>query len=165
MALTVEDGSVVTGADSYISLTDADTYFTDRGSPTAWTSLADAAKESALRYATAWLDNNFVWRGGIVDQDQVLSWPRYSVEDDEGRYIDSDIVPQVIKDAVCEAALDHQNQALNQARTQAVKREKLDVMDTTYQDGSISERIHDYIKLILSKITEGTGFQPVLVRG
>ena len=54
MALIVEDGSGLSGANSYASTAQADTYASDRGL-TAWTG-DTATKEAALIRATDYLE-------------------------------------------------------------------------------------------------------------
>lgn len=103
MALTIEDGTNVSGADSYLSVVDADTYHADRGNST-WTG-TDTAKEVALRRATVVLDS-YNWMGLRTNgRSQPLQWPRVSVWDKEGLAILSNEIPQEIKDAVAEVAL------------------------------------------------------------
>ena len=98
MSLIVEDGSIVTGAESYISVADASTYHTARGNA-AWAALAsDAVREQCLRKATDYMEQVYRsrWQGCRVGETQALSWPRYDVEV-EGYAVDSDIVPTEVK--------------------------------------------------------------------
>jgi len=143
MALTVEDGTGLAAAESYISEADADTYFGERGSPTAWTGLASAAKESALRYATEWLDGQFDWVGTVVNfsTPQALGWPRNNASDHEARTLASTSVPARVEDATCEVALAHAGTALNatQARGGQVVREKVGSIEVEYQPGAPAE--------------------------
>ena len=138
MALVVEDGTGKSNADSYISVTDADTYFTNHGSPTAWTGLSTAEKESQLRYATVTLDGNWEWWGSITVTTQALGWPRSGAEDGEGRSIDTDEIPARVKDAQCELALMGTSNALNSSydRGNDVRREKVGPIETEYFDGA-----------------------------
>ena len=72
MALIVEDGSIVTGAESYISVADASTYHSNRGN-TAWASLStDAIREQCLRKATDFMRQAYRsrWQGYRVNEDQ-----------------------------------------------------------------------------------------------
>jgi hypothetical protein len=117
MSLVVETGSGSATAESYISLANADLYFAAHGSPAEWTGLTDAAKESALRYAAAWMDEHYRWLGVISypSTPQKLDWPRAGVVDNEGRVIASDSIPQAIKDLQCEAALRHIKFAVNKS--------------------------------------------------
>lgn len=115
MALIVEDGTGLATAESFISVTDADSYFTAHGSPSAWSDLTTAQKESALRYATLWVDRRYAWPGEIryPETPQALSFPlETGAEDMQGRELAA--VPQAVKDATCEAALAHVAGALNE---------------------------------------------------
>ena len=72
MAIVVENGSVVSGANSYISLADFKLYAAARGI----TLPADATVEAYLVKSTDYLESNrnrFV--GTLTDRDQALSWP------------------------------------------------------------------------------------------
>lgn len=106
MALTVEDGTGLASADSYLSVADADTYHTDHGDNSSWSGAATAAKEEALRLGTQYLDAMYGqrWLGTRTNESQALDWPRADVEDYDRFSIASNVVPQAIKDAVAEAA-------------------------------------------------------------
>ncbi len=151
MALVVEDGTVVAGADSYISVADADTYFTNLGN-SAWTG-ADSVKEAALRKATNYVDMTYNWVGSITDNDQPLSWPRYSAYDKEGRLL-TDTIPQKLKDAVCELAVASLSNDLTQitlASQANVKRKKVDKLEVEYQDsGNATYNRYDIADRLLS---------------
>lgn len=108
---TVEDGSVVASSNSYVTLDNADTYFANYGNPTAWSGATDAAKQTALRIATQFVELNYVgrWKGYKSKSDQALSWPRTYVYDNDDYLVDSTSIPQKIQDAVCVMALEHIN--------------------------------------------------------
>lgn len=103
MALTVEDGTGVLGADSYASVESADAYHLARGN-TAWTGTT-SDKEIALRRATAAIDqlHGANWIGQRIDIDQSLDWPRTLAYDARGYLIDG--LPTELVKATCEAAL------------------------------------------------------------
>lgn len=63
MTLVVEDGSIVSGAESYASVAQADAYFAARGI-TIWSPLLDAEKEQALRRATDYMVQTYRQRVG-----------------------------------------------------------------------------------------------------
>jgi len=160
MSLIVEDGTVVAGAESYLSVADANTYWTNHGSPSAWTAASTAAKESALRYATQWVDERFWWGGVIHSTAQVLDWPRQSCYDDEGRLIDDASIPWQVKQAVAEMAKAHIDAALNASLTRggAVQSERVDVIEVTYMDWASPETDFPYVKRLLQPLTvTGTG--------
>lgn len=107
MALTVEDGTGLAGAESYVSVAEADTYHTDRGN-SAWTDIAaTATKEAYLRDAVAFLDGVYEsrFRGRRKERLQALAWPRVGFIDSDGFRWDSDEVPVPIKRAQMELAL------------------------------------------------------------
>lgn len=141
MALTVETGAIIANADSYISVSDADAYFTKHGSPSDWTGLSAANKESALRYAAISLDEMFDWTGEIVNTTQALSWPRDGATDNDERYYDFDTIPTIIKNAQCELALYHASNSLNASydRGGQITSEQVGPIKTEYQDGAPAE--------------------------
>lgn len=109
MALEIEDGTGKSNAESYLSETDADTYHTNHGDSSDWSGATTAEKEEALRMGTQYLDLVYMtrWKGQRANDDQALAWPRYYVYDQDDIAIDSDEIPQKLKDACAEAALRH----------------------------------------------------------
>ena len=107
MALVVETGAGLANANSYVSVADADTYHATYTGSTDWSGAANATKERALISATQYLDieHEGRWRGVKGSSTQSLSWPRANAVDYDGYTVDSDIVPQKLKDACCELAL------------------------------------------------------------
>lgn len=75
--MIVEDGTGVTGANSYGAVLDADAYFDDRGNG-AWDALSNLAKEQSLVKATDYIEQRFGGRfiGEMTESDQALAWPR-----------------------------------------------------------------------------------------
>lgn len=141
MSLTVETGTGSALSDALISIVDADAYHTARGN-TAWTG-ADADKEAAIRRATAFLSNSFIWAGLRTNgRSQALAWPRGGVVDQEGNGIESDEIPVEIKDACAEIALRElvTPGAMNPDFTasEMVKREKVGPLETEYALASVS---------------------------
>lgn len=155
MALTVETGSGSSTADAYISQADADAYFAERGSPSAWSALSSDGKDAAIRYATTTLDGLYAWTGTIVLTTQALGWPRSGATDREGRTLASNDVPARVEDAVCELALLHAGTALNAsyARGGAIRRERVGPLDTEYSAGASIEPLLP----ILDRIIFGIG--------
>lgn len=106
MALTVEDGTNVAGADSYIDTAFVDTYAADRG-VTGWAKLAGAAKEQAIRIAQEFMFVEYSerWKGDRANADQALDWPRTDVCDRSYNEIASDSIPVDVQNAQAEYAL------------------------------------------------------------
>ena len=158
MALEVEDGSIVTGAESYISVADASNYHTVRGN-TAWAALTtDALREAALRRATDYMRQAYRsrWQGYKVNEDQALDWPRYDVEV-EGYAIDSDIVPTEIKNACAELALKASSAELNPDLTQGVLSETVGSISVTYDKASPQFTRYRAIDSLLSPYLKAGG--------
>lgn len=128
--MTVEDGTGLSTAQSYVSVADADTYHTAHGN-TTWTGV-DALKEAALVRATQALDARYSWQGFRLVETQALDWPRYDAYDVDGYYLSG--VPQGIKDALCELALLElvTPGELTESVEVSVKREKVGVLETEY---------------------------------
>lgn len=101
----VEDGSVVTGANSLVSVADADQINLDLENDADWIAASNGDKERALRLATRFLNINYIWGGYKVDGDQTTQWPRDTVYDEDGNLIDNDIVHQLVKEACAYLAL------------------------------------------------------------
>lgn len=101
MALTVEDGTIVSGANSYVSDSDYTTYAAARG----YTIGSDAsAREIELIKAMDYLESyRDEFKGLKVSGSQPLQWPRYSVWLDTYQ-LDSNFIPQELKNAQMEAA-------------------------------------------------------------
>lgn len=106
MALVVEDGSVVTSANTYVSVATLDTYHEDRNN-TDWAAASDEAKQSAVLDAARYLDFGYRWLGTRRSSTQPMAWPRYmQYLDADLRLVPSDEVPLRVQDAQCELALE-----------------------------------------------------------
>ena len=97
--------------ETYVDCDEMSTYAADRPDSTAWTGASSADKEAALKYASKLVDSlPFVGKKYETDiSSQPLQWPRlikvrggWTVERDAD---DNVVVPQAIKDAVCEEIL------------------------------------------------------------
>lgn len=105
MALTVEDGTGLVGADAYISVANADTYFLASANAT-WAAATTPAKEVAIVKATRYIEKRFgtKWKGLIASSEQALGWPRRYVYDELGTEL-VDQVPVQIARACAEYAV------------------------------------------------------------
>lgn len=103
MAITLikEDGSIVTNANTYVTLAEADTFFEGEIETTEWDAASDATKNIALVNAQRTLQNQYRWKGSpAVPDTQPLRWPRANISVDYSRLSSSEI-PQAIQDAQC----------------------------------------------------------------
>lgn len=153
MALLVEDGTIVEGANSYVDETFADEYHTDRLNQ-AWLDATSPAKSAALIRATQFIDNKYfeMWKGRLRSPYQPLNWPRNSVTRDnhpvvsghsafydytcDNRFgfgiLPNNQIPAQLKYAVCEAALRALSGSLAPDTVQGIKKEVTDVLETEY---------------------------------
>lgn len=113
MALTIEDGSLVAGADSYVSVADARTYAVKMGATfPPDDDDGNAAAEILLREAMSFLESlRSSYQGTKVSRDQDLQFPRVGVEID-GFEVDSDSIPKELIQAQIELAIIAQDQDL-----------------------------------------------------
>ena len=145
MALIIEDGTGVSGADAYASVTACSAWAVDYFGHSLTGSTAD--KEAAIRRAVAYMDG-LKWKGKrTYGRSQSLAWPREGVTDCEGLDIADDEIPdEVIFAQHVLARAEFQSPGVlspSGALAQVVKREKVDVIeqeyDTSRLQGSIEE--------------------------
>lgn len=91
MTIVVEDGSIVTGANSYVSVADLQAYANARG-------IIIATDESALLLkAMDYLESfDGRFKGSRVSRDQPMSWPREGATIEGWEWTKSEIPRQVI---------------------------------------------------------------------
>ena len=97
MAFVVEDGTGLSGANSYASVTEALTYFNDVQN-TTWTSASTSAQQAALVQASRYIDLRWgiKFPGQQLSPDQGLEFPR------TGTHGLDNSIPQLLKRAVYE---------------------------------------------------------------
>jgi hypothetical protein len=105
MALVVEDGTGIATANSYVTVAEADTYFTDR-SEESWAATTES-KEAALIKATDYVETRWIekYRGRVEfpDTPQALGFPRLDLYTKQGTLISG--IPTNLKKAIFEYAL------------------------------------------------------------
>lgn len=133
MALIIEDGTIVAGAQSVVTATEMLTYANLRGLTVP---SLEADREKLLILAMDYLksiENRM--KGTRTDDDQELPEPRLNVVL-FGDFVDQNTIPEQYKNAQIEAAIAANTQSLllNES-SQNVKKEKLDVLEIEYVDG------------------------------
>lgn len=137
--MTVEDGTGLEDADSYVSIEYADTYFASRGFD--WSTLSNDEKCQLLIKATDYIDNIYEWYGIKKTQAQSLRFPRKNLRDIDG-YEVSDI-PVRLKQAVCEAVkilVDGSDLFVTASENGAVTSEKIGELSFSYD---VSQKVKD----------------------
>jgi len=104
MALTIEDGSEVIGADSYQTAATLRTYFTNKGTTLNITTYTDPILEAGLREATKMLELRYTWLGTLTSTTQPLTWPRTSMTDHRHIAVAVDAIPSALIEAQAEIA-------------------------------------------------------------
>ena len=135
MALTVEDGSQVTGSDSYSSRADYIAYAATVGVTIADADAADIQLVKAAEYIDRHEDN---LKGDLVTRDQSMAFPRYNLYIDGWSWLSTEIPRQVI---LCQmifaldinAGIDLYNRPQNP--NLIAKKEKVDVIEVEYAVG------------------------------
>lgn len=156
MALVVETGAGISGANTFADVAYADAYFAASGE-TKWAG-EDAAKEAALVRAGRYF-NGLRWKGDEVREGlQSMCWPRYGVPMQGGSGMTyygnlytagsvyaytacwpSNTVPEKVKQAQCEAALRYltgTDMLPDLERGGQVVMERVDVITTQYANGA-----------------------------
>ena len=152
--------ALIVGTDAYVSLTESNTYWSNRNN-TTWSSASDANKEKAIREATQYLDGAYEYVGELTDLEQSLAWPRSFSYIQSGNFKNAifatDVIPQKIKDACCELALDALSARLmpSQDRAGLIKKQKVDVIEVEYMDYAPSQKTFDFVSLLLKGLTVG----------
>lgn len=140
MTFTVETGAGVAGANSYVAVAVADTYFADRGGNAAWSSASTASKQAALIKATDYLDAVCSFLGTRANASQPLQWPRIGVTDwVSGLAVASNVVPDAIVKVACELAAKAAagvNLLPDQSRGGMISSVKVGPLTVDYADGA-----------------------------
>lgn len=140
MALIIEDGTNVSGANSYVTVDEVRAFATLRGI----TSLPanDGDVEPLVIKAMDYVEKHRnLFRGRKSNSDQPLQWPRRRVYVDQ-IYVDSDSIPQDLKNATCQLAIDAVSEDLDpNGDGQEIVREKVGPIETEFaKTGSSTTR-------------------------
>lgn len=107
MAVTVVETVGSASANSFVSVAEADAYLEARLNSSLWA--GTEPKKQAVIEATREI-SAMIWQGYRVTATQALSWPRANAPDPDAIsdyvYFDTDVIPQRVKDATCELALE-----------------------------------------------------------
>ena len=158
MSLTLEDGTGIAAANSYVDTTYADAFHTARGN-TAWTGTT-AVKEAALVRAFDYLCNEkrYRFRGARTTSIQRAPFPRTGCQERNGPLYTDNQIPWRVKDAQCLLAVLALSGALESslARGGKVQSETVGPISTTYAADAPVETIYTGVDGLLD---------PVLVDG
>lgn len=137
MALTIETGAGVAGADTYSDVAYTDAYLASMGY-TIWAPLLTAEKEAAKRMASRHLDSYAkTYTGTRSTMEQGLEWPRVGGVFSNQFDIPTTTIPENLKRAECELAV-RAAQGLLTTDSQGgyVTQERLGDLSVSYSDKS-----------------------------
>jgi len=157
MTLIVEDGTIVAGADAYISAEDATAYHAARGN-TAWAALSADEMDQHIRKATDYMVQVYSlrWKGDRVTATQALDWPREGVEV-YGFEIDSDVLPEAVANACAELALRASAGDLTPDVTRRTLREKVGPIEVEYDPNAPTLPDYQAIDNMLAPYLDNSG--------
>jgi hypothetical protein len=165
MAITVEDGSIVAGANSYISIADTRTYAAARG---ATLPVADADVEILLIKAMDYLESlRDRYKGVKVSDVQPCQWPREGVMVDNFD-VAADAIPACLVSAQAQAAIDVQTIPLLPVGDgrEVVSESVSGAVSVTYSPGSGSapSPVLSAVMALLNPVLRGGGARSLVVR-
>lgn len=164
MALVVETGSGSATAESYASVSQADTRLASLGN-TLWATMSEAEREQALRRATVFMEQAFRqrWRGTRTLRAQALSWPRYGATVD-GFDVSSTTVPADVANACIDLAFKAAAADLAPDTTRLAIREKVGPIEAEYSPYQPQQAVYVAIERALSPYLKGGAAMASLVR-
>lgn len=161
MALTVEDGTGVSGADSYAAAATISAYWANRPHDPISAVVAAASADDldgAAREAATYMDATWgmYYRGSRRGYVQGLMFPRSGAYDDEG-YPLPDLPPEIVQ-ANCELAgrAVSARLASDEAKGGKVKRQKVGDIEREFFEGASVEKRFGSVNGILAPVLDGS---------
>ena len=142
MAATIDATIKGENANSYVTLTEANSYFETVPDSSTWTNKTDDQKNRSIIAATRWSDT-FVFYGDRCDDGQALKFPRNNYQVD-GVELACSKIPNNIKYAQYELA-------------RALANDTDAITGTTGKEGNISEAKLGDLEVKFNTATQGTG--------
>ena len=157
MTIVVEDGSIVTGANSYVSEAELEAYSLARG-----VDLSAEDTEMLLIKAMDYIES-LNYQGRKVEADQPLQWPRSFVRVDF-YLLPDDEIPQLLKNGLMQTAMSIFNSVDPLADIGRVtSSETVGPISVTYEKGqsqTIVQKINVQLQKLLSSADSGAfGFE------
>lgn len=136
-SFTVEDGTGLPSAKSYVSVEEADDFLaTNIHASAAWDALSADTREKVLSWASRVLDDRLRWLGRPSTTTGALRWPRTGTSDRDGTPIPGNVIPRALKAATAELARFLVAEDRTAERDQdALTRLKADVVELEFVEG------------------------------
>lgn len=155
-------------ANSYATVSEADTYFDERLQAANWSGDSDD-KKRALIQATRRIDTKR-FEGQKTTTGQALQWPRILAYDDDDVEYDSTAVPAIVKYAMYEEALRILNDNAGSTDTfaptglEGFKRAKVGPIEVEIDKGFHAGELTDAARRWLRPVLRSAGIMAELVR-
>jgi len=135
VTVTVEDGTGLSNANSYLTVAELRDYFAVVPDAATFIALSDDVLGQYVIWATRTLDQKTLWKGCALTDTQALAWPRQFVYDKYGKAVASDSVPSQVKAITAEFARWMQdNDPSDGSDISNIKQITVDVIDIIFQD-------------------------------
>lgn len=157
MALTVENDTGLSNADSYVSLVDYRAYAAARGIEGPADATDDEC-EQHLRKAFDYINAQWRYKSAPKNNDQAGEFPRIDLSDGRGRTFNT--VPKRVKDAQCEAAIlvgGGVDLFVTAERGGAVQSESIGPISTTYFQGASPDTYFQAVQRLLQPFVKDDG--------
>lgn len=150
-----------TTSNSYVSQSDATTYFAGRLDMAKWTAATPSEKDASLMMATARLETE-TYQGSRVFVDQRLAWPRHGTYDRDEVLLSSTTIPLVIQQATFELALAllKEPTLLGDSGLEAFKNVRVGSLDVTPRSVR-SALLPSFVKQLIAPVRMGGMGTPV----
>jgi len=133
MALVVETGAIVDGANTLVNLQDYKDWLSARGFDAP---VDDATGETELIRANDYLEELY-WKGSRIKREQPLQWPRYDTVDKDGfDHLSHEIPTDVVLAQIEIAYRIREGFDPSEQVDRNISSESVDVLSVTYQSGS-----------------------------
>jgi len=156
MTITVEDGSLVSAANSYITVDEYRDWSSARFGPRSTEKGCDEDIEALILRATDYFESQpFI--GLKVTRDQTMQWPRQSVTID-GYYVDADSIPSEVKNSIYELAYAEE---IGEGELNTVDREvtseTVGPISVTYRENASARNLNVSTSKAMRKLLAGGG--------
>lgn len=166
MAFTVEDGTVVDGANSYLDVEDADAIIAEAGYSSTWAATDETVKETLLVRASLWLDakHGKRYRGvRSTPSENRLAWPRTGATDDEDFPLVA--VPLALRRAVALLASIFASSPPEVETSREIGSASVGPLSVSFDPSASRERQYPEVEGLMAQITSGGKATRRLVRG
>ena len=156
MAFIIEDGTGKADSNSYVSVDEFKSYWTDRG--TTFTE-ADSVIQTWLILGTQYLDNNYNFHCNILVDTQALKFPRTPFYKCNGVYVPEGTIPAEVKKAVYLLANYSQGNDLDEIVSGGISSKSVGSVSVSYRSSSSEiKKIYTSVNKALSCIVLQAGY-------